>query len=42
MDYKKFIKNLDTRKTILRLFVCVPNDNMLRIQYRINIGRGLN
>lgn len=42
MDYKKLIKNRDTRTTILRLFDFVPDDIMLRIQYRIKTGRGLN
>lgn len=42
MDYKKIIKNRDTRTTILRLFDFVPDDIMLRVQYRIKTGRGLN
>lgn len=42
MDYKKLIKNRDTRTTIRRLFDFVPDDIMLRIQYRIKTGCGLN
>ena len=42
MDYKKFIKNRDTRTAILQFLDFVPDDIMLRIQYRIKTGRRLN
>ena len=42
MDYKKLIKNRDTRTAILQILDFVPDDIMLRIQYRIKTGRKLN
>ena len=42
MDYKKFIKNRDTRTIILQVLDFVPDDIMLRMQYRIKTGRRLN
>lgn len=39
MDYKKIIKNQETRLRILKLLEWVPDSIMLRIQYRIQLGR---
>lgn len=38
MDYKKFIKNRNTRYKILTKFDWVPDRIMLRIQYRLKMG----
>lgn len=39
MNYKKIIKNQELRFKILRLLHWVPDSIMLRIQYRIKMGR---
>lgn len=41
MDYKKFIRNRNTREKILRALAFIPDKLMLRIQYRIKTGRRL-
>lgn len=42
MDYKKIIKNQEVRFRILELFDWVPDEIMIRLQYRIKTGRRLN
>ncbi len=42
MDYKKIIKNRKTRFYILKVLSFVPDSIMLKIQYRIKLGRKLN
>lgn len=42
MDYKKIIKNKSIRLKILHLFDWVPDKIMIKIQYRIKMGRKLN
>ena len=42
MDYKKIIKNQNTRFKILKFFNFIPDKTMLKIQYRIKTGRKLN
>ena len=42
MDYKKLIKNRKTRNVILRLLSFIPDKMMLKLQYRIKMGRKLN
>lgn len=42
MDYKKIIKNKSLRLAILNTLSFVPDELMLKIQYRIKIGRKLN
>lgn len=42
MNYKKFIRDRKTRLRILRFFRFVPDEIMLRLQYRIYMGRKLN
>ena len=42
MDYKKIIKNQETRFTLLNLVKFVPDKIMLKIQYRIKLNRKLN
>lgn len=42
IDYKKIIKNRDTRARILRLLSFVPDKQMICLQYRIKTGRKLN
>lgn len=42
MDYKKIIKNRKTRFLILKLLGFVPDGVMLKLQYRIKLGRSLN
>lgn len=42
MDYKKIIKNRNTRFLILKLLGFVPDSIMLKLQYRIKLGRSLN
>ena len=42
MDYKKIVKNRETRIKILRLLSFIPDELMLRIQYRVYMGRKLN
>ncbi len=39
MDYKKYIKNQDTRLKILKLLEWIPDSIMLRLQYKIQLGR---
>ena len=41
MDYKKIIKSRSTRAKILKLLSFVPDEPMLKIQYRIKTGRKL-
>ena len=41
-DYKKLIKNRNTRLKILNLLSFIPDSVMLKIQYRIYMGRRLN
>ena len=42
MDYKKIIKTRKMRSKILRLMKFVPDKAMLKLQYRIKLGRKLN
>ena len=42
MDYKKIIKSQKLRFFILRLMKFMPDSLMLRLQYRIKLGRKLN
>ena len=42
MDYKKIIKNRQTRLRIIKIFDFIPDRAMLRLQYRIKTGRKLN
>ncbi len=42
MDYKKFIKSRRLRLSILRMFSWLPDEMMLKLQYRIKMGRKLN
>lgn len=42
MDYKKIIKNRNTRFLILKLLGFVPDRIMLKLQYKIKLGRSLN
>lgn len=42
MDYKKIIKNQETRLKILRLFDFIPDKLMIQLQYKIKTGRRLN
>ena len=42
MDYKKIIKSRELRRKILRLLAFLPNRTMLKLQYRIKMGRSLN
>lgn len=42
MDYKKMIKSRENRMKILNLFSWVPDKIMIKIQYRIKLGRKLN
>lgn len=41
MDYKKLIKSRDMRVRILQMLSFIPDEWMLRIQYRIKTGRRL-
>ena len=41
MNYKKIIKNRDARMKVLRIFDWVPDKAMIRLQYRIKLGRKL-
>lgn len=41
MDYKKIIKNRATRRAILHFLHFIPDKIMLRLQYRIKLGRKL-
>lgn len=41
MDYKKIIKNRNTRFFILKILGFVPDSIMLKLQYRIKLGRKL-
>lgn len=42
LDYKKFIKKRSVRLKILKLLAWVPDEAMVRLQYRIKTGRKLN
>lgn len=42
MDYKKLIKSQETRFKILSMLKCIPDDIMIKIQYKIKTGRRLN
>lgn len=42
MDYKKLIKNQETRLKILKLLDFIPDKLMVKLQYRIKTGRRLN
>lgn len=42
MDYKRIIKNRNTRFLILKLLSFIPDSIMLKLQYRIKLGRKLN
>ena len=42
MDYKKIIKNRETREKILRVLSFIPDKQMLELQYRIKTGHKLN
>lgn len=42
MDYKKIIKNPNIRYKILDFFSFIPDELMLKIQYRIKLSRKLN
>lgn len=42
MNYKKVFKSRKTREKILRVLSFVPDELMLKIQYRIKLGRSLN
>lgn len=42
MDYKRIISNRELRRKILRLLCFIPDKCMLRLQYRIKMGRPLN
>lgn len=41
MDYKFIIKNRDTRKKFLRIFDFIPDRMMVKLQYRMKLGRNL-
>lgn len=42
MNYKKIIKNQETRLKILKLLSFIPDRTMIKLQYRIKTGRKLN
>lgn len=42
MDYKKIIKNQNTRFAILKILSWVPDSIMIPLQYRIKMNRGCN
>ncbi len=42
MDYKKIIKSRNVRLKILRMLSFIPDKMMLKLQYRIKMGRKLN
>ena len=42
MDYKKIIKNQKVRFRILKLLDFIPDKTMVKLQYRIKMGRKLN
>lgn len=42
MDYKQIIRNRECRLRVLNMFDFVPDEWMIRIQYRIKTGRKLN
>lgn len=42
LDYKKVLKSQDLRFKILNMFSWVPDKTMVKIQYRIKMGRKLN
>lgn len=41
MDYKKFIRNQEMRFKILHLLRLVPDEVMVKLQYKIKLGRNL-
>lgn len=41
MNYKKILKNRNTRRKLLELFRFVPDERMLKFQYYIKMGRRL-
>ena len=41
MDYKKIIKNKETRLKILNMLSFIPDKMMLQIEYRIRLGKKL-
>ena len=42
VDYKKILKSQDLRFKILNLFSWIPDKSMIKLQYRIKMGRKLN
>lgn len=42
MDYKKIVRNQDTRLKILKLLDFIPDKLMIKLQYKIKTGRKLN
>ena len=42
MDYKKIVNNPETRFKILKIFRFIPDTLMVKLQYRIKLGRSLN
>lgn len=42
MQYKKIIRSRKLRSSILRFFSFIPDEPMLKLQYRIKMGRALN
>jgi hypothetical protein len=42
MDYKRIIKNQETRFKILHLLRFIPDELMIKLQYRIKLGRTIN
>lgn len=42
MDYKKIIKSRNVRLKVLRMLSFIPDKMMLKLQYRIKMGRKLN
>ena len=41
MDYKKFLRTPTSRRIILKFFSFLPDSQMLKIQYKIKLGRKL-
>jgi hypothetical protein len=42
MDYKRILKNKEVRFRILQLLKFIPDEIMVKIQYKIKLGRNLN
>ena len=42
MDYKKILKKAETRYKILELLKFIPDERMLKLQYKIKLKRSLN